>query len=77
MQLTSATVVRVGPDDDPAQVRAGTPLVSVDRADVDPPHDYLVGIFRHADGRRAVLQHRDDLRGSTAKDLNQWCSEAS
>jgi len=49
MQLTSTAVYRVPPDADPAQVLAGTPLRSL------TPGDYLVGVFRHADGRRAVL----------------------
>ena len=29
--------------------------MNITRADHDPPHDYLIGVFRHADGRRAVL----------------------
>jgi hypothetical protein len=55
MQLTSRGVYRVEPGDDPASVLAGTPLKTIVRADVDPDHDYLVGAFQHADGRRAVL----------------------
>jgi glycosyl hydrolase family 42 (putative beta-galactosidase) len=55
MQLTSTGVYRIGPEDDPADVLAGTPLRTIVRADVDPPHDYQVGVFSHADGRRAVL----------------------
>ena len=55
MQLKSEGVYRVKPDDDPAKVLEGTPIKTIARAKVDPPHDYLVGIFSHHDGRRAVL----------------------
>jgi hypothetical protein len=55
MELTSTEVRRVGPEDDPSRVLAGTPLRAITRAVVDPPNDYLVGIFSHSDGRRAVL----------------------
>ncbi len=55
MQLTSAGVYRVRPEDDPETVLQGTPLRNLTRDPVDPPHDYLVGVFDHADGRRAVL----------------------
>ncbi len=55
MQLKSKGVYRVKPDDDPARVLEGTPIKRIARAKVDPPHDYLVGIFTHRDGRRALL----------------------
>ncbi len=55
MQLTSTGVFRITPESDPAQVLAGTPIRTLSREGVDPPHDYLVGVFDHADGRRAVL----------------------
>jgi hypothetical protein len=55
MQLHSKAVVRIGPDTDPGKALAGTPLVTIRRDDVDPPNDYLVGVFTHADGRRAAL----------------------
>ena len=55
MELTSTGVYRVTPDDDPAEVLAGTAIRSLDRDDVDPPHDYLIGEFKHSDGRRAVM----------------------
>ena len=55
MQLTSTNVVRLKPEDDPAKVLAGSPIKSMTRADYDPPHDFLIGVFTHADGRRAVL----------------------
>ncbi|MBN1488953.1 MAG: hypothetical protein JXA69_03460 [Phycisphaerae bacterium] len=49
MRLTSTGVHRVGPKDDPAAVLLGSPIRSLTR------DDYLVGTFRHADGRRAAL----------------------
>jgi hypothetical protein len=55
MQLTSVGVYRLGPQDDAASVLADTPIRAITRADVDPPNDYLIGVFEHADGRRAVL----------------------
>lgn len=55
MQLISTGVYRIGPEDGPAGVLRGTPIADLRREPVDPPHDYLVGVFAHADGRRAVL----------------------
>ncbi|MDQ1257127.1 MAG: hypothetical protein QG656_1729 [Candidatus Hydrogenedentes bacterium] len=55
MKLTSMGVYRVKPDDDPAAVLAGTPLKNLTRADHDPKPDYLIGVFAHEDGRRAVM----------------------
>lgn len=55
MQLTSTAVVRLKPDTDPTAALAGTPLKSVRPVPGDPPADYLVGAFKHKDGRRAVL----------------------
>jgi hypothetical protein len=49
MQLTSIGVYRIHPQDDPSAVLKGSPLRSL------TPGDYLVGAFRHTDGRRAVL----------------------
>jgi hypothetical protein len=49
MQLTNTGVYRVRPKDDPAIALKGSPIRSL------TPGDYLVGAFRHADGRRAVL----------------------
>lgn len=55
MQLTSTGVYRVTPDADTAVVLKGAPITNLIRADVDPPNDYLVGAYEHADGRRGVL----------------------
>jgi len=55
MQCTSTGVVRVRPTDNPAQALRGSGLLDLRKAPIDPPGDYLVGSFRHRDGRRAVL----------------------
>lgn len=55
MKLTSTGVYRVRPDDDPAAVLAGSPIKNLTRANYDPKPDYLIGVFRHEDGRQAVL----------------------
>jgi hypothetical protein len=55
MQLTSAGVYRVKPGDDLAAALKETPIKNLARADYDPQFDLLVGVFKHADGRRAVL----------------------
>jgi hypothetical protein len=49
MKLTSLATYRVKAGDDPAKALAGSPITSI------TPGDYLVGVFKHADGRRAVL----------------------
>jgi len=55
MRLTSTDVRRVAPDTDLKTALAGTPIRRLERAKHDPKFDLLVGCFRHADGRRAVL----------------------
>lgn len=55
MQLTSTRVIRIAPDTDVAVALDGSPIKNIARADVDPPHDYLIGVFKHKDGRDAVL----------------------
>jgi hypothetical protein len=55
MKLTSTSVLRVKPDDNVKEVLAGSPIRNLSGADTDPKPDYLVGVFRHQDGRRAVL----------------------
>ncbi|HOX40500.1 MAG TPA: hypothetical protein PL033_21180 [Candidatus Brocadiia bacterium] len=49
MNLTSASVIRIAPEDDPATALADSPIKSIDKG------DYLVGVFTHSDGRRAAL----------------------
>ncbi len=48
MRLTSRGVRRIRPGEDASASLAGTPLRALS------PGDYLVGLFRHADGRQAV-----------------------
>ena len=55
MKLRSTSVHRVKPGDDATKALAGTPVRAIRRTERDPPHDYLVGVFRHVDGRRAVM----------------------
>ncbi|MBN1345651.1 MAG: hypothetical protein JXQ73_23365 [Phycisphaerae bacterium] len=49
MKLTSTGVRKVDPGSDPAGQITGTPIKSLTKG------DYLIGTFKHADGRRAVL----------------------
>ena len=49
MKLTSTGVVRVKPADEPGKVLAGTPVKELSKGDA------LIGVFKHADGRRAVM----------------------
>lgn len=49
MKLISTGVYRVDTDNDPNIVLEDTPITSLTKG------DYLVGVFKHADGRRAVL----------------------
>lgn len=55
MKLTSIKVIRIKPTDDPAKALEGAPLKNLFRGG-----DYLIGIFKHADGRRAVLINNYD-----------------
>lgn len=49
MALTSTGVQRMSPDQNPNDVLKDTPVKSLTNG------DYLIGVFRHADGRQAVL----------------------
>jgi hypothetical protein len=49
MKLTSTKVVRIKADADPTQQMADLGIKTISKG------DYLVGAFKHADGRRAVL----------------------
>ena len=53
MKLTSTGVYRVKPKDDAATILKGTPIKTIS-TDIMPP-DFLIGTFKHADGRRAVM----------------------
>ena len=57
MKLTSTGVIRIKPEDDEAAVvkkLKGTPIKNIKRESMDPSNDYLIGVFKHSDGRRAV-----------------------
>jgi len=49
MKLTSAGTIRIEPNDTPAEKLAASPIAGLTKG------DYLLGVFQHADGRRAVL----------------------
>lgn len=49
MQLTNTSVIRIKPKENSADALTNTPVRSISDG------DYLVGVFQHADGRRAVL----------------------
>ncbi len=55
MSLTSIGVYRVSPDKSPDDVLKGTPVTSLTTG------DYLIGLFKHTDGRRAVLLNNYSL----------------
>ncbi|MBN1899746.1 beta-galactosidase [Candidatus Sumerlaeota bacterium] len=55
MQLTSAGVYRVTPKDNPSEILKDTPIKDITRRPEDPELDYLIGIFKHKDGRTGVL----------------------
>ncbi len=49
MKLTNTGVLRIAPKSDAAALLKSSPIRSISEG------DYLVGVFRHTDGRRAVL----------------------
>lgn len=55
MNLTSLRVLRLKTDTDLREALAGMPLCNMTRVAGDPAGEFVVGIFSHADGRRAVL----------------------
>lgn len=55
MNLTSLRVLRFKTDTDVRETLAGMPLRNITRVAGDPAGEFVVGIFSHADGRRAVL----------------------
>lgn len=50
MRLTSLKVIRIKPADDPAIALERSPIKNISKGG-----DYLIGVFRHSDGRRAAL----------------------
>ena len=57
MKLTSLKVIRIKPTDDSATVLEKSPIKSI-----SPGGDYMVGVFKHHDGRRAVLLNNYDCK---------------
>lgn len=55
MQLTSTEVRRVNTGVAPASLLTNSPVRNVERIRTDPHSELILGTFRHADGRRAVL----------------------
>lgn len=55
MQLTSNAVYRIPPGSNSEDILTSTPVKSITKSPEDPEMDYLVGVFRHQDGREAVL----------------------
>ena len=70
MKLTSTTVYRCKPGDDFAKILKGSPIHSVTDG------DYLIGEFRHADGRRAVLLNNYHFAYTTWPTVTFDCDQA-
>lgn len=54
MKMTSLKVIRIKPSDESAKLLESSPIKSI------TPGDYLIGVFKHSDGRRAVLLNNYD-----------------
>lgn len=61
LQLTALGVRKVQTGRNPAPSLAGSPVLNLQHLPGDPPAEFLVGTFQHADGRRAVLLVNQDL----------------
>jgi hypothetical protein len=59
MKLTSTGVYRVTTETNAAAL-AGSPIRKLARVGGDPVGEFIIGTFRHADGRRAVLIVNDN-----------------
>jgi hypothetical protein len=55
MKMKSLGVRRITPKSDLAKVLSGTPIINIKRESYDPTNDYLLGLFKHEDGRWGVL----------------------
>jgi hypothetical protein len=55
MDCTSTDVAQIQPGDTPSEKLRQSGIRDIKRDRVDPPHDYLVGTFKHKSGRRAVM----------------------
>lgn len=55
VDCTSTDVAQIQPSDTPSEKLRQSGIRDIKRDKVDPPHDYLVGTFKHKSGRRAVM----------------------
>ena len=55
VDCTSTDVAQIHPGDTPSEKLRQSGIRDIKRDNVDPPHDYLIGTFRHKSGRRAVM----------------------
>ncbi|HEY1170791.1 MAG TPA: hypothetical protein VGH19_05420 [Verrucomicrobiae bacterium] len=55
MQLTSTGVYRVNTGKEPMTVLKNAPIKNLAKVGSDPHSEFIIGMFQHADGRRAVL----------------------
>ena len=55
MKLTCKNVYHAKPDDDASEVLKDTPVKKIINAPEDPIPEYLVGVFKHEDGRDAFM----------------------
>lgn len=60
MKLTSVKVIRIKPTDDAAELLKDTPIKSITKGG-----DYLIGVFKHEDGRQAVMISNYDYNYTT------------
>lgn len=55
MQMDCQKVIRIKGEENLAELLKDSPIRNFGRADYDPQPDYLIGVYKHADGRRAVM----------------------
>ncbi len=56
MDLTSDAVIHIGAHDNASRLLENCAISHIGPSEsTDPPHNYLIGTFRHKDGRRAVM----------------------
>jgi hypothetical protein len=55
VDCTSTDVAQIQPSDTPSEKLRNSGIRDIKRDRVDPPHDYIIGTFRHKSGRRAVM----------------------
>lgn len=55
MKLECQKAIRIKGEENLSELLKDSPIRNLGRADYDPLPDYLLGVFKHEDGRRAVL----------------------